>query len=410
METLSLAQARKLVLLSQRLPPVKRQNQSATLSHLEHLSYVQIDTISVVQRAHHHVLRSRNPQYKVQDINQLVLDGSAFEYWSHAAAYLPMRDFRHSLPRKEALASGAMDHWYPRDEKQNKAVLARISAEGPLKARDFAHDKHHKEASHLNPADWYHKPAKRALTHLFMQGELMCARREGFQMVYDLRERVLPSHVDTRFPNPDEHAQHLISNYLRAHGIAQIKDVAHLRKGMKPQLQKTASQMLEDNALIEVSINERLYYTLPGHLEQLGKRLILDRACILSPFDNLLIQRHRMRELFDFDYQIECYTPAAKRQFGYFTLPVLWRGRLVARLDCKADRKTNTLCLNLLHPENHLNRLDEFALALCDALADFCRFNACDSIDTSALQTSPLVQALQTHLRVASDLTIDYCR
>lgn len=397
MDTLSTAQARKLVLLSQRLPPAKRQSKSATHAHLEHLGYIQIDTISVVQRAHHHVLRSRNPSYQPQDIDKLIASGEAFEYWSHAAAFLPMRDYRHSLPRKETLASGEMDHWYSRDEKEIAKVLARIRTEGPLKARDFEHDKQHKEDSKLKPADWYHKPAKQALSHLFMQGELMCSHREGFQMVYDLRERVLPSGVDTRFPSPDEHARHLIKRFLRAHGLGQIKDVAYLRKGIKPQLEQTALNMLEDGELIELSVNKRQYLALTNQLDLLGKRLTMDRACILSPFDNLLIQRHRMRELFDFDYQIECYTPAAKRKFGYFTLPVLWRGQLAARLDCKADRKTRTLVLNLLHTEDHLKKTDEFALALCESLTDFCRFNDCDSIDLRALQSSPLTDALRAH-------------
>lgn len=398
MESLSTAQARKLVLLSQRLPPAKRQKKSATLAHLEHLGYIQIDTISVVQRAHHHVLWSRNSRYRPEDIDKLIADGQAFEYWSHAAAFLPMCDYRHSLPRKAALASGAMDHWYARDQKVIKEVLARIQAEGPLKARDFEHDKQHKIDSKQNPADWYHKPAKRALTYLFMQGDLMCSHREGFQMVYDLRERVLPEGVDTRHPTDTEHARHLIMRYLRAHGLGQIKDAAYLRKGIKPLLEATALQMLEDSELVKVSVNQKIYLALSDQLDLLGKRLVMDRACILSPFDNLLIQRHRMHELFGFDYQIECYTPEAKRKFGYFTLPVLWRGRLTARLDCKADRKTRTLVLNLLHPEDHLKKKDEFASALGEALIEYCQFNDCDSIDSQALQNSPLNNALRAHL------------
>ncbi len=390
-ETLSLAQARKLVLLSTRLPALKRQAKSATLDALENLSYVQIDTISVVERAHHHCFWSRNPRYRPGDIEALVASGDAFEYWSHAAAYLPMRDFRYSLPRKNALASGELDHWYPRDEREIKEVLARIRSEGPLKARDFEHDKRHKKSG-----EWHHKPAKRALTYLFMQGDLMCPRREGFQMVYDLRERVLPASVDCSTPSPDEHARHLITRYLQAHGLGQLKDVGHLRKGIKKQLAQTAQHMLEAEELIEVAAANQTYLALPQQLSLLDSRINKRPACILSPFDNLVIQRHRMRELFDFDYQIECYVTAAKRQHGYFVLPILWGGRLVARLDCKADRLKSCLRLHYLKAEDHVKELEPLATALRTAIEEFAKFNSCKEIDYSQLKTDRLCIALRS--------------
>ena len=389
MESLSATQARKLVLLSQGLPANARQKKSATLEHLQHLGYVQIDTISVVQRAHHHCFWSRNANYQLGDIEKLVADGLAFEYWSHAAAYLPMRDYRYSLPRKAALASGALDHWYPRDEKEIREVLARIRAEGPLKARDFEHDKRHKKSG-----EWHHKPAKRALTYLFMQGDLMCPRREGFQMVYDLSERVLPPDVDSSHPSEDEFARHLITRYLHANGIAQLKDIAYLRKGVKTQLEKTASDMLENNELVEVEAAAQRYFALPDHLTLLNKRQQKSRACILSPFDNLLIQRHRMRELFNFDYQIECYVTASKRKHGYFCLPVLWAGQLVARLDCKADRKNRTLHVLSIHLESSLRQVQEFTAALQIALLEFTRFNNCERFEVTAQDASPAAHAL----------------
>ena len=108
-QSLSSQQARKLVLLSQRVPPPKQAGQAmtATLSAIEHLGYIQIDTLSVVQRAHHHTLWNRNPRYQPAHLEQLLCDKQVFEYWSHAAAYLPFRDCRYSLPRKQALARGA---------------------------------------------------------------------------------------------------------------------------------------------------------------------------------------------------------------------------------------------------------------------------------------------------------------
>jgi uncharacterized protein YcaQ len=123
-ESLSIQQARKLVLLSQRLPPAKQTGSAiaATLSAIEHLGYIQIDTISAIQRAHHHTLWNRNPRYKTSHLNQLIADKQVFEYWSHAASYLPMRDYRYSLFRKQAIANGDQNHWYERDERLMKSV------------------------------------------------------------------------------------------------------------------------------------------------------------------------------------------------------------------------------------------------------------------------------------------------
>ena len=121
-ESISVSQARKLALLSQRVPPLKQAGNSleATYSTIEHLGYIQIDTISAIQRAHHHTLWSRNPQYLGSHLEKLIVDRKIFEYWSHAAAYLPMHDFRYSLPRKQAIARGKENHWYHRDEKLMK--------------------------------------------------------------------------------------------------------------------------------------------------------------------------------------------------------------------------------------------------------------------------------------------------
>ena len=127
MQSLALVQAKKIVLLSQKLPPKKQRNGGAlasTLSAIENLSYVQIDTISVIQRAHHHTLWNRNPDYQLSHVDQLLERREVFEYWSHAAAYLPMRDYRISLHRKNALASGKLKHWYKKDESVDIIYIA----------------------------------------------------------------------------------------------------------------------------------------------------------------------------------------------------------------------------------------------------------------------------------------------
>lgn len=371
-ESLSIEQARKLVLLSQRLPPGRQTGSAiaATLSIIEHLGYIQIDTISAVQRAHHHTLWSRNSRYRPAHLDQLLADKTVFEYWAHAAAYLPMRDYRFSLPRKQALASGKQKHWFKRDEKLMRYVLDRITAEGPLMAKDFSHNSKKAGA-------WGVKPAKQALETSFMQGELMISRRVNFHKVYDLTERVLPEGINTSLPEPVEHTRFLISRYLQANGLGQASEMAYLLKNTKPLVTAALRDMEEQGDVQLIQAAGQTYYVLPASLELLNKPIRRGTLKILSPFDNLLIQRKRVRALFGFDYLLECYLPAAKRKYGYFSLPVLWDGRLVARMDCNADRQQALLHIHHLALEPDLSDTVAFARALRKELEIFLHFNRC---------------------------------
>ena len=373
--SLSLQEAQKLVLHSQRLPAGKQTGSAsaATLAAIEHLGYIQIDTISTIQRAHHHTLWNRNPRYKAEQLDQLIADKKVFEYWSHAAAYLPMRDYRYSLPRKQAIANGEQRHWYAPDKALMKSVLKRITAEGPLMAKDFEH-------TGKKLSDWTAKPAKRALESLFMQGELMISGRVNFHKVYDLRERVLPAGLDTTTPSSEEYARFLICRYLQANGVGQAAEISYLLKNIKPHITTTLGAMVADGELQEIDVAGIPYYVLASSLELLSKPLARNKLAILSPFDNLLIQRKRMQALFNFDYLIECYVPEEKRQYGYFSLPILWDGKLVARMDCKADRRESHLHIHHLALESTLNNIDDFSQALSKTLPTFMQFNNCTQL------------------------------
>ncbi len=217
-EILSLSEAQKIVLLSQRFLPdiVTGTAIDTTLASIEHLGYVQIDTISAIQRAHHHTLWNRNPEYELSHIDTLIESKQLFEYWSHAAAYLPMRDYKYSLPRKEAILKNEQSHWFQKDVKLMDSILKRIENEGPLMAKDFEHK--------AKLGEWQSKPAKQALENLFMQGELMISSRKNFHKVYDLTERVLPNNIDTNSPSQQEYIRFLITSYLRANGIGQASE------------------------------------------------------------------------------------------------------------------------------------------------------------------------------------------
>ncbi|MFT4925051.1 MAG: hypothetical protein ACI8WB_001141, partial [Phenylobacterium sp.] len=387
MLSLSPAQARKIVLLSQGVhtPGLfansqnPRDAQQAVLNAIEHLGYVQIDSISVVERAHHHSLWSRVKHYQPQHLDQLQQQKQIFEYWSHAAAWLPMRDYRFSLPRKQAISSGEK-HWFDKDLKLNREILQRIRTEGPLQAKDF------EQRTDKNSGWWDWKPAKKALEQLFMEGELMIAKRQGFQKVYDLTERVLPADINTQTPSADEYHQHLISRFLTAHGIAKPEHMAYLLKGLKTPIKQQCEQMFANAQLIKIELNKQCYYALPQVSDLLSQSLSRSKVSILSPFDNLLIQRKRLNELFDFNYQIECYVPAVKRQYGYFSLPLLWGQRFAGRMDVKMDRKTGVLKLLHLHIET--DKVEPFLQALQPTLAEFMAFNQAEQLQVERISSS----------------------
>lgn len=345
----------------------------ATLRAIEQIGYVQIDTIAVVERAHHHVLWSRVPNYQPGMLERLVRERQVFEYWFHAAAWLPMSEYRFSLPRMREM-NGERNWFGDCDVRLMRQILSRVEAEGPLRARDFDEDR----AGSSGWWDW--KPAKRALEQLFMQGELMVSARDGFQKVYDLPERVLPGWVDTRQPSLDEFAAHLIDTTLRAHGFATLVSMTYLRKGQKLReaVKRQLQQRIEAGLLICRPLGKFEIYIDPELLETRAPRSVA-QVRILSPFDNLVIQRQRCREIFDFDYQIECYLPQPQRQFGYFCLPILYRDRLVGRLDCKAHRAGARFEVKSAHIEPELD--DDFDELLAAALQSFASFNACDQID-----------------------------
>jgi len=389
-ESLSIQQARKLVLLSQKLPPVKQTGTAtaATLSAIEHLGYIQIDTISAIQRAHHHTLWNRNPRYLPPQLDRLLSDKQVFEYWSHAAAYLSMRDYRYSLPRKQAIKNGDQTHWYKRDTTLMKSVLERITAEGPLMAKDFDH-------AGKKSGEWRSKPAKRALEYLFMQGDLMVARRVHFHKVYDLTEQVLPEDIDTTLPDPEDYTRFLISRYLQANGLGQPSEMAYLLKNTKPLISNILQEMVLSGEVLRVSAGDKNYYALPASLELLNKPLARSKLKILSPFDNLVIQRGRIQTLFGFNYLLECYVPAPKRIYGYFSLPILWDGKLVARMDCKTERKKSLLHIHHLALEPNFRKTDAFCLALYKELTAFLKFNNCSNLQlhkTTPEKIKPILQ------------------
>ena len=373
MQYLSKQQARKLIVLCNDFHHNKKlKSAKGTLTSINALGYVQIDTISVVNRAHLHVLWSRNHHFKQEHLDTLFDQKQMFEYWSHAAAMLPMKDYNYSLFRKHQLANGAK-HWHKRNPKMMAQVKEIISKEGAKKSSDFKYERESKSQW------WDWKPAKLALEQLFMEGELMVEKRQGFQKLYNLTERILPVDIIPAIPSTEEFCRYLIKRYLFTQGIGTAEQIAYLRKGLKSLIHTCMLQMHNEGELNKVIVNKNEYFALPERLLLLKNRLNR-KVHILSPFDNLLIQRKRLNILFDYDYQIECYVPAPKRRFGYFCLPILFGDELVGRIDCKAHRKERVLSVNAMYQEKDIQNSDQYQHGLQQALNEFAEFNECDKI------------------------------
>ncbi len=354
------------------------------------LGYIQIDTINVIERAHHHTLFTRVSDYKPSMLHDLqAKDRTVFEYWGHAMSYLPMKDFRFYLPRMRNFLN-PRGKWMRTQMDLTapllKPVLKRIREEGPLSAKDF------KKEKKKSGTWWDWKPAKVALELLFWQGKLMVTERRNFQKVYDLNERVLPESVDQTYPDADETGRFLVHRALKAMGIANEKEI---QKYLQPEADRDSDLRVVDKNTISRIIREQTEvkeiaviniegensspnYGLPSVFTELKKmRAAADTVFILSPFDNLIIQRNRLKRLFDFEYTLECYLPESKRNYGYFVLPILYGTRFAGRMDAQADRKNKAFIVKNLMFEDGFVPQEEFLFHFSQALQKLTRFNNC---------------------------------
>lgn len=372
---ISNSEFRKLMLFCQGLTRTDcfGKGKSGVSNAISQLGYIQIDAISVVERAHHHTLWSRVSNYKPEFLNRLVnQDKQVFEYWSHAVAYLPMHQFRYHRCTMEQIKSKS-HHWYPVSRKLKDFVYDTIKAEGPLFARDFEGSKKSKRQM------WDFKPAKQALHELFMTGEIMVCKRENFQRQYDLTERVLPEGINLNRPSGKEQAQFHLQTALKANGLMTQQEIQYLRNWIKPVIEPYLAELIQEGFIVEVqpgNVSKKKYYALPDMLSKIPKR-VAKKINFLSPFDNAIIQRKRISDLFDFNYQTEIYLPEKKRKYGYFSMPVLWGSKLIGRIDPKADRKNKLLLIKNIQIENDVKIDDQLLEELKRALTEFALFNSC---------------------------------
>jgi uncharacterized protein len=316
----------------------------ATRAAVEHLGYVQIDTIHVIERCHHQILYTRIPAYQRDDLRRAQsVDKTVFEYWTHALSYIPTRDLRFYL--------GAMKRdwrrrtaWFgtavgPADLRK---VLARIRRNGALTIRDIDDDvlveKEHAWASR--------KPSKRALQLAFFRGLVTVSERTGMLKTYELTSRHFGWERAPRGAPEAEVLAYLLERALRSQGVASLDSACYLDARRKPALRRLIEARVRRNDLVRVELEgSRLeHWALPETLDRTSPAES-ERIHILSPFDPLVLQRKRLQLFFGYEHRFEAYLPKPQRRFGYFAQPVLAGDEIVAAIDLKTDRVRQKLAV-----------------------------------------------------------------
>jgi uncharacterized protein YcaQ len=359
---LDLSDARRIWLRAQRLDTRAPfgAGPDATRLAVEHLGYVQIDTINVIERSHHHILFSRIPAYRRSDLRHAQrMDKSVFEYWTHALAYVPVRDLRFFVPAMKAHRVSPTQ-WNTADVETTSGIVKRIGRDGPLSIRDIDDDVL-VEKTHLWGSK---KPSKRALERAFYDGLLVVSDRQGMVKTYEDAGRHFGWSRLPRGATPGQIVEYQLDRALRAQGIVSAASVMHPRKTFPLEFRALIDRRVRGRKLREVHIDGVPHWTSPETLDDIPEP-VAPLVHILSPFDPLVIQRSRLKLLFGYDHVFEAYVPRDKRRYGYFTLPVLVGEQVVAALDLKTDRAAGRLLIQAWHwlegarPRTHKRLIEE---------------------------------------------------
>jgi len=334
---LSKACAKRLWLRAQRLDCAAPfgHGPEATRAAVEHLGYVQIDTINVIERCHHHILFTRIPSYQRAHLRQAQsVDKTLFEYWTHALSYVPSRDIRFFLG---AMRRYRPSRWFGAVTKEEvRKVVALIRKGGPLTIRDIDDDV---RVERVHP--WAsRKPSKRALQVAFYMGLLTISERAGMLKTYELLDRHFDWEVRPRPASEHQIIRYLLERGLRAQGLVSLGSVCHLDAKRKPLVRQLIEACVRRRELVSVAVEgagKLEHWARPQDLEK-NADAPKERVHILSPFDPLVIQRKRLELFFNYAHRFEAYLPKEKRVFGYLALPVLLGEEVVAAIDLKADR------------------------------------------------------------------------
>jgi uncharacterized protein YcaQ len=391
MRILSLALARRLAITRQRLAGPRPPADVTGIMHIvRDLGCLQLDPISAVARSHLLVLWSRLGPYDPAHLDALLWEErQLFEYWAHAASIVLTEDYPIHQARMRGYATGDLPWeqrvrvWVQANEALRHHILTRLRQEGPLLSRQF------KDESLM---DWGSggwtagQNVGRMLDFLWSQGKIMVAGRSGLQKLWDLAERCLPDWTPRETLSEREVVYRAAQRSLRALGVARLTGIQqHYIRGRYPDLAEVLADLEAEGRILQVQIGEDgrvwpdAWYVHVDDLPLL-ERLAgapgewKPRTTLLSPFDNLICDRERTERLFNFKFRVEIYVPKAKRQYGYYVMPILHGDQLIGRVDPAMDRKQGRLTINAVYAEPQAPMTDEAARAIGGAVEELGAF------------------------------------
>lgn len=377
-------------------PPTDKAKKEDLLPIIRRMGYLQIDTIHAVRRSHHLVLWSRLGDFNPDWVYQVHAEGHLFEYYAHALCYLPIEDY--PIYRSMMLNGSRTGNYWKKWADEHPEVLTHVrevlKETGPMCSADF-------DSERVFTGWGGVKEEKLALSQMFAEGDLMVPFRKKFRRYYDFRERVLPDWDDVDALDVDTARKALLLKAVSALGIAREDWVALYYYFKKTGVPEMLGELVADGQLHQAQVDgwELPVYIHPDQMalvESAAKgELTPTYTTLLSPFDPLVSDRDRGRDLFDFDYKMESFTPAKDRKYGFFCLPILHQGKLVGRLDPKAHRKKKTMEIKTIYLEPGVAMDDPLVKALKDTLAAFTAWHEMDILEITAADPPELKEALQ---------------
>ncbi|WP_372839298.1 winged helix-turn-helix domain-containing protein [Phaeovulum sp.] len=384
------ATARRLFLAGAGLatPPTGAASGAALAGLVESLGFVQVDSIQTVARAHHMILFARRQSYRSEALAPLIeRKRLLWEHWTHDAAILPIAlypHWRHRFARDADRLHSNWRKWFREGyEAQFDTILRRIEADGPVKSSEVGEGEARGKGGWW---DWH--PSKTALEWLWRTGALAITRREGFQKVYDLSERVIPAPLRAAAPSAEQTVNWACGSALDRLGFATPGEIAAFWRAVRPdEARAWCDAGLASGDLIEVAVQgaDGMPRRALARADLLANAAKLPdpppRLRILSPFDPALRDRARTERLFGFHYRIEVFVPEAQRRFGYYVFPVLEGVQLVGRIDMRAERAGGVLAIRAYWPEAGAPLTKARAARLDAELARMAAFTGCSRID-----------------------------
>lgn len=404
----SLSKVQRFILETQGL--ISQKPVKSVMSAIKKIHNVQIDTISVVARSHDLIMHNRVLGYQEGNIWKYLKNGKLFEYWSHGMCLIPTQHYpfyawKMKLYRESK--KGWLKDWAINNKQLVDDVFSYVKRNGATPSKQLG--KREKKGGGW----WDWKAEKYALEYLFFSGKLMVAYREGFQKYYDITDRVLPPGLDSEPMKRDAIPEFMVKTILSSLGVASATDIKHymgtwpsreIWNGRIVNIETFLNDLIHNHEIEEMQLDGvcQRYFILKKNLRKLQRteenKFEEIPMKFLSPFDNIMRERHRPLTLWDFDYKIEAYTQAPKRKYGYYVLPILDDSQLVGRMDPKVHRNEGILEIKALYLEGEYWKDEGKIERLSSGIIEFSKFHECKTIKLGKTIPKKMKPILETSI------------